>query len=188
MELNVNAEKFFQRLERLQSEWLNQKQSLWGGADALCIPFGVANEEIAYSKSSSFHIYMFGFEEFSDSLILLTKNNFYFMSSLKKCSFLQKQVGDKHGDIALHFLERSKDDGVTRENFNKLLNAVRKGSGKKLGSLYKDKFEGKFLNSWLDIVEQSQLEKVEIAPALGHFFAVKDESEMVRTLYFNFFD
>jgi len=179
MELTINSEKFSQRLDRLQSDWTNQKLSSWGGADAICIPFGIANEDIAYSKSSAFHTYMFGLEEFSDSLILLTKNNFYFMSSQKKCAFLQKQVGEKQGDIVFHYLERSKDEGVVRENFNKLMGAVRKGGGKKLGSLFKDKFEGKFIDSWMEFVDQSQIEKVEISPALGQFFSVKDESEVV---------
>jgi nucleosome binding factor SPN SPT16 subunit len=179
MELEINVERFYQRLERLQTEWLANKTGSWGGADAICIPFGSVGDELAYSKSATSHLYLIGYEDFTDSIILIAKNAFYFMASSKKCNFLEKQFADKPGPFSLHFLERTKDEGMTRENFNQLMGAVRKNGGKKMGSLFKEKFNGSFIPQWMDFVDQSQIEKIDITAALGLFFAVKDETEQV---------
>ncbi|KAJ1431655.1 FACT complex subunit-domain-containing protein [Ochromonadaceae sp. CCMP2298] len=175
-DIQINAERFYQRLERLQTNWLSHKSTVWGGADALCIPMGAVGDDVNYSKSTSVHLYLFGYE-FADSLIVITKNNFYFMATAKKCGMLEKDLGGKHESIQLNCLIRTKDEGQNREFFNELANAVRK-SGKRLGSLYKSTHEGSFIPSWLGFVDQSQLEKIELAPALGLFLAQKDEAEL----------
>jgi nucleosome binding factor SPN SPT16 subunit len=177
-DLAINKEKFIERLEKLQNDWLTQKSSAYSGADALCIPLGTASESI-YSKSSAFHLYFFGNEELTDSVIIIVKNTFYFMSSTKKCNFVKEHLGETIKGFSFVYLERTKDEGMNREHFNKLMGAVRKGGGKKLGSLFKDKFNGTFMPQWMEFVDQSQIEKAEIAPALGVFFALKDETELV---------
>lgn len=182
MELTINVERFQERLDRLHTHFISQKSTVWGGADALCIPFGSANEDLVYSKSSAFHLYLFGYEDFTDSLILLSKEGFYFMSSTKKCNFLQNQLSTANSKIPLTFLERTKDEGMNRENFNKLLGAVRKNGGKKLGSLFKDTHNGNFMASWMEAVSQSQLEQIEIGSSLGLFLAIKDEHELVISI------
>ena len=40
MEVSIDADKFFARIDRLFTEWNNHKASTWGGAEALCIPLG----------------------------------------------------------------------------------------------------------------------------------------------------
>ncbi len=177
-EVTINSERFFQRLERLQTEWMSHKSNVWGGSDALCIPLGAAGEDINYSKSSSFHIYLFGYE-FPDSIIMITRNNFYFMATAKKCSYLEAELVGKNSTVNVHILKRGKDEGMNREYFNTLIGAVRKGGGKKIGSLFKGEFNGGFIPSWMEFVDQSQLEKFEISGCLGLFFAVKDETEQV---------
>ena len=67
---------------------------------------------------------------------------------------------------------------MNRENFNKLLGIVRKGGGTKLGSLYQLELKGPFMQSWLNSLDQSQLEKVEISLNIGQFLSVKDETEL----------
>jgi nucleosome binding factor SPN SPT16 subunit len=178
MDLAINKEKFTERLEKLQNDWQSKKSTSYNLADALCIPLGTAGESI-YSKSSSFHLYFFGNEELTDSVIIITKNTFYFMSSTKKVNFVKGQLGDSLGSFNLIYLERTKDEGLNRENFNKLMNAVRKGNGKKLGSFFKDKFNGSFMSSWMEFVESSQIEKSDVTAAFGTFFAMKDEQEIV---------
>ena len=179
MDITLNAERFFERLERLQTDWTSHKSTVWGGADALCIPLGAVGDEINYSKSSSFHLFLFGYE-FADSLIVITRNNFYFMATAKKCGMLEKDLVGKHDTIKVHCLIRSKDEGQNREHFNELGNVVRKGGGKRIGSFLKAEYEGNFIPSWLRFVDQSQLEKCDIAPSMGLFLSVKDETELVR--------
>lgn len=182
MEVSLNAERFFARLERLQTDWMTHKSGVWGGSDALCVPLGAVGDEINYSKSSAFHLFLFGYE-FADSLIVITRNNFYFMATAKKCGMLEKDLVGKHDTIKVHLLVRSKDEGQNREHFNELGNVIRKGGGKKLGSLFKAEYEGNFIPSWMNFLDQSQLEKVDISPALGLLLAVKDEVELVRLTF-----
>ena len=54
------------------------------------------------------------------------------------------------------------------------------GGNSKLGSIFKADYQGAFVPSWIEFVDQNQLEKVEISNPLGLFFGVKDESELVR--------
>ena len=182
MEINLNAERFYQRLERLQTEWMSHKRTLWGGSDALCIPLGAIGDEVNYSKSSAFHLFIFGYE-FADSLIVITRNHFYFMATAKKCAMLEKDLAGKHDTIKITLLTRTKDEGQNREYFNELGNVVRKAGGKRLGSLFKSEYEGNFIPNWSEFIEQSQLEKFDIAPALGLFLATKEDYELVNDLY-----
>jgi nucleosome binding factor SPN SPT16 subunit len=80
----------------------------------------------------------------------------------------------------VHLLVRTKDEGSNKECFHALTNAVRtagNGNASKLGSLFKDKFQGPFIATWLQHVEDSTIEKVEITPPIGHYFAKKDPEE-----------
>lgn len=178
-EVEVNVEHFVEQLTRIYNDWIAHKAERWGGADAVCIPFGI-QEDMVYSKSATVHVFLFELEDFTDSIILIAKNSFHFMASSKKCAFLQKQFeGKATGPFSLTFYERTKDEGMNREHFNTLMNVVRKNNGKKLGSVFKDKFNGKLVQEWMAFVDQSQIEKVEVTAALGRFFAVKNEAELV---------
>eukprot|EP01032_Pedospumella_encystans_P025026 gene25026-28292_t len=91
---------------------------------------------------------------------------------------LEKDLAGKHDTIKINLMTRTKDEGQNREFFNELGNVVRKGDGKRIGSLFKSEYEGTFIPSWMNFVDQSQLEKFDIAPSLGLFLAIKDEFEL----------
>eukprot|EP01038_Epipyxis_sp_PR26KG_P005811 gene5811-8017_t len=176
-EIVVNVDRFYSRLERIQTDWMTHKNTLWGGSDAICIPLGTSSEDnLNYSKSSSMHIYLFGYE-FPDSIILITRNNFYFMSTAKKCDYMNELVG-KNSAITVHLIIRTKDEGANRESFHTLANAIRKGGGKKVGSLFKNEYLGTFIPSWIQFVETNQLEVYEVASAVGVLLATKDDVEL----------
>lgn len=174
--IQINGEKFYQRLQRVIDNWALNKSTYWGGADSLCIPNGSASEDLQYSKSAAFHLYLFGYE-FPDSIILMTKNSFCFMATEKKCKIIEAGIAGIQSPISVKFLKRTKDEGLNKENMNSMVGIARK-SGSKLGSLYKVEYEGNFISSWLNTVDQSQLEKVEILTGLALYFGVKDETEI----------
>ena len=179
-DVKIVAERFYQRVERLQAHLSENRGTVWGGAEAISVPMGPSDEDSPYSKSGALHLYLFGYE-FPDSVMLLTKGNLYFMATKKKCDILQKELGPHQtATMKLTFLEKTKDEGQNRENFHELLNAARKGNGKKMGCLFKEKTSEKseFAKNWLQMIDQSQLDKVEINAALGAFLAVKDETEI----------
>jgi len=179
--IKIAADKFFSRMERLQTHLSENRGSVWGGTEAISVAMGPSDEDNPYSKAGAFHLYLFGYE-FPDSIILVTKGFFYFMATKKKCDILQKELGASPAaqTLKLVFLEKTKDEGQNRENFHELLNAVRKNNGKKIGCMFKEKSNdrGEFVKKWLSLVGDSELDKVEINASLGQFLAVKDETEI----------
>jgi nucleosome binding factor SPN SPT16 subunit len=184
-DIQINAEKFYQRLGRLIEHWAINKSTLWGGADAICIMLGTREDETSYSKASALHLYLLGYE-ITDSIIIVTKNSFWFMASDKKCKYLETSLANKSSAITFHPLHKTKDEGMNREHFNTLLGVARKGGGSKLGSLFQVDLKGSFIQAWMNSVDQSQLEKVEISQSVGLLLCVKDESEIVSSLFSRF--
>lgn len=181
-EVTIDSELFYKRLERLQSDWTVNKSSIWGSADAIVIPFGAvsADDGLLYSKSSSFHLYLLQ-HELPNSIIVMTRNNFCFMGSAKMCRIIDVNLKDKNPTFNVQLFQRTKDEGMNREYFNALANVIRKGGGSKIGSVFKGEYNGNFIKTWMDFVDQSNLDKVELSAALGYFFAVKDETELVSS-------
>lgn len=181
----INADLFYQRLNRLQDAWTNQKATTWSNADCLCILFGNSNDNV-YSKSASLHLFLLGYEEFTDSIIVITRGNFYFLSSAKKCQVIQQQLDGKGEGFTLHFIEKSKDEAVNADNFNRLIANLKKSGVKTFGHLVKEKPENSFLTRFAQSMDENDVEKVDITNALGLFFAVKDETELVCIRWFLF--
>lgn len=174
----INAERFYQRLERLQQAWLAQKSTSWAGADCLCILFSNSNDNI-YSKPAAFHLYLFGYEDFTDSIIVFTRGGFYFFSSTKKCAVLRGELEGKGEGFTLTFTDKSKDEAVNAENFAKLIGSLKRNGVKSFGTLSKEKPEGSFLSRFMQSLDETEgIEKVDITAALGHFFSIKDEVEL----------
>ena len=180
-DITIDAERFFARLGKLEGS-LTAHKADWDGMDALCIPLGPTDADTPYSKGASMHLYLLGYE-FPDSIMLLTKGNFYFMATPKKCKYLKEWIVDKQDEntnnIKIHLLERTKDDGQNRELMHNLLSAARKNNGSKLGSFYKQDFQGKVIPSWMEMVKGSGLDMIEAAQPIGKFLSVKDETEIV---------
>ena len=177
--IQINAERFFERLTRLEEHWAKNKE-LWGGADSLCIPLGPSTEGSTYSKSASLHLYLMGYE-FPDSVIVITKGKFYFMATAKKNKFFEDSIlpAMNENTQTVVLLEKTKDDGQNRENMNDLLNRMREKNGKKVASFFKQTFDGKYIPLWMQMLNDSQLDMHEAGPAFGSFFAGKDADELV---------
>ena len=180
-DITINSEQFFSRLGKLEQSLVNQKAELWDGMDALCVPMGPPDESVPYSKGAALHLYLMGYE-FPESIILITKGNFYFMATAKKCRYL-KELMDKQDEntnsIKMHLLEKTKDDGANRELMHNMLGAARKNHGSKLGCFYKQEFEGKFIPGWMEMIKGSGLDMIEAAPGVGKLLCVKEDNEIV---------
>ena len=176
--VRIDAERFFKRLSLLETHWSENKDA-WGGSDALCIPLGPSGEGLEYSKSSSLHLFLMGYE-FPDTVMVITKGKFFFMATAKKLKYFEESVlpamNENTQQVVL--LEKTKDDGQNRENMNDLINRMRENKGKKVASFFKATFEGKFIPQWMTMLKDSQLDMHEAGPAFGHFFAQKDSDEL----------
>ena len=176
-EIVINEERFYQRLERLQTQWAAEKSTVWAGADCICVAIGGRSEEGQSTKASALHLYLLGYE-IVDSIMMICKNSFWFMSSEKKCKYLERSLADKSQNITFKSLHKTKDEGMNREHFNALLGFARKGGGSKLGFLSQD-LSSPFMQSWEGIVNQSQLEKVDVTAPIGTLLSIKDDFELV---------
>jgi nucleosome binding factor SPN SPT16 subunit len=175
--ISINRESFYRRTKRLVEFWKNDSE-MWGNCETICIMLGTRQEDANYSKASALHLYLLGYE-IADSIIVLSKANFWFMASEKKCQYLERDLSGGSTEIGFHTLHKSKDEGMNREHYNTLLGAVRKSGKLKLGSLYQVENTGTFIESWIDCLNQSQIEKVDIPLAFSLFLSVKDEQELV---------
>lgn len=179
MEVVIDSERLFSRLERIRQHWQANKDDLYSGADALCVPMGSAKEqEGVYSKASSMHLYLLNYE-FPDSLILLVDSKLYFMATAKKNSYIEAAAAEnKNTSIEIITLLKSKEEDANREQFRVLFKAI-KGAGSKLGTLLKLDAAGRFIQQWNEMVKSSGCELVDISRGLGMLLAVKDETELV---------
>lgn len=181
-DIQISSEKFYQRLSKLIEGWQSNKLANWSNADSICILLGTREEdESTYSKSSALHLYLLGYE-ITDSVIIITKTHFWFMASEKKCKYLETALTNQSSTIIFQALPKTKDEGMNRENFNKLLGVARK-CGHNVGMLMQTDLKGPFMQAWQNSFDQSQLEKVDVALGLALMLAVKDEAELVRILY-----
>ena len=177
----IDAGRFFTRLKRVEEHMSSHKGGLYEGSESLCIPMGTSDESVPYSKSASMHLYLLGYE-FPNSLMLVTKGNFYFMATAEKCEYLKSTIlakQDENTNIKIHLLERTKDSGMNRELMHELLGAVRKNHGSKIASLFKADYHGKFIPEWMEMVKGSGLDMVEATSALSNMLSTKDETELV---------
>lgn len=67
----------------------NKQSAGWGDADAFCVLAGRAQQdESAYRKSAVLQIYLLGFLEFPETLMVFTPQKLYVLTSGKKCTIL----------------------------------------------------------------------------------------------------
>lgn len=80
---------FFRRLQALYRSWAEHKSSAaWGGANALCVLAGKPQpDESGYRKSAVLQIFLLGYLEFPETLMIFTPKTLYVLTAGKKCTF-----------------------------------------------------------------------------------------------------
>lgn len=180
MEVIINSEQFFLRLNKIITSWLNNKEDLWDNSTILCIPMGaVKDADVVYSKSSAFHLYLLGYE-FPESLIIITTTIFYFITTQKKAAYLEAIKDDTKFPIKTYY--KTKDENANKEMFKEILNTIKKTDGNTLGTIVKGEFEGRFIPSWNEVVAAEGFRPVDITRGLGLILSIKDTTELVLFL------
>ncbi|KAF6032508.1 dre4 [Bugula neritina] len=171
-DLKLDKDTFLKRLGILNSTW---KKSDLFGVDAVAMAVG-KDENVVYSKSTALQTWLFGYE-LPDTLMVLTEETAYFLSSKKKIEFLQPVEGSHSGITVKLLIRDKKDDDKT--NFSKLVEAIKKSrSGSSLGEVSKDKFEGDFCEAWRKVVSTNSFVRKDVSVGLAYVMAPKDETEM----------
>lgn len=180
MEVTINSELFYSRLNKILTHWNQHKSSpssLYENSNVLVIPMGaVKGNDVIYSKSSALHLYLLGYE-FPESLIIITTNIFYFVTTQKKAAYLEAIKDDTKFPIETFY--KTKDENANQEIFKNILSIIRKNYGTTIGTLVKGEFEGKFIPSWNEYVASESFNTVDISRGLGVILSVKDAMELV---------
>jgi nucleosome binding factor SPN SPT16 subunit len=180
MEVAINDEQFYSRLNKFLTHWNQNKETIWENTNIICIPMGaVKNADVVYSKSSAMHLYLLGYE-FPESLMILTPNKFYFITTQKKAAYLEAIKDESKFPIETFY--KTKDENANKEMFKSLLSTLKKTHGATtIGTILKGEFEGKFIPLWNETVASQSFTTVDVSRGLGVLLSIKDATELVRS-------
>ncbi|KAI9912477.1 hypothetical protein PsorP6_006497 [Peronosclerospora sorghi] len=175
----LDAALFYRRLERLYTSWRKPERA-WDGIDAFCILAGRAQpQDSGYRKSAVLQIYLLGFLEFPETLMVFTRAKVYVLTGGKKFAMLQHvaQAPDAAAStVELVVLKRTKAD-ANQANFKVLTHAI-VASGATLGVLTKEAPQGELVSAFEAAVAATGVARVDVSKALETVLAVKDADEL----------
>lgn len=84
----LNGAVFFRRLQTLYKSWGEHKSdATWADADVFCVLAGKPQpDESGYRKSAVLQIFLLGFLEFPETLMIFTPKTLYVVTAGKKCT------------------------------------------------------------------------------------------------------
>ncbi|CAK7220465.1 FACT complex subunit spt16 [Sporothrix curviconia] len=180
-EIKIDAKTFQERAGDFVNAWkADTKRSgddgVFGGVGSILVMMGKVEEVPEYQKNNAVHFWLLGYE-FPTTLMLLTPETLYILTTPKKAKYLDQIKG---GRLPVEVLVRGKDAAENDKLFVKILDAIR-SAGKKLGVIAKDTSRGPFVDEWKKILEENgkDIEQVDISAALSQAaFSVKNETEL----------
>jgi len=175
----VDKGLFWSRLKRIFDHWAKGGKPWGGGADAIIVNYGKANENVLYSRTSAIHLFLFGYE-FPDTVLVLTKGKLTILCSSSKAKYLDS-LGSENRGIKLEIMIRNKED-KNAANFAKLLKAI-KGSnqGSLLGWIPSETQNGKFIARWNQAWQENGMKQVNVSMGFGRVISVKDAAAQKNT-------
>ncbi|GFR48098.1 hypothetical protein Agub_g9783 [Astrephomene gubernaculifera] len=182
-DVSIDVQQFCRRLKRLYDCWTSQQDGVWSGANVLAVAVGAPSEDLRYLKSSSLHLWLFGYE-LPETVMLFTRARVLVLTSQKKASLLQPAVEacarGEAGSARVEMLVKPKaDDGAGL--CGQLLDAAREAEAHPvLGQLPKDKHTGKLIEVWNAAVANSGLQQVDVNGGVADLLACKDANEILN--------
>ncbi|CAH0004873.1 unnamed protein product [Clonostachys byssicola] len=178
-EIKIDSKLFQERISHFATSWKNDlrsKDSVFGGASSVLIMMGKVEEAAEFHKNNAMHFWLLGYE-FPTTLMLLTTDTLYILTTAKKAKHLDQIKG---GRFPVEVLVRGKDATENEKLFVKIAEKM-KAAGNKVGVISKDTSRGPFVDEWKKVLAEhgKDIEQVDIAAALSmHAFSVKDENEL----------
>ena len=178
-EVSIDEATFHTRLSSLIAQWKADKRSgnhVFGDAGSICIVMGKSDESQGFHKTNGLQFWLLGYE-FPATLILLTLEGVYIVTTKKKATYLEVL---KDGKTPVEIIVRGKDAEENAKQFEKI-NDIIKNAGKKVGVVSKETSTGPFIAEWKAAFGDigKEVEEVDISPALSAVMAIKDAKELV---------
>ncbi|EMR63682.1 putative fact complex subunit spt-16 protein [Eutypa lata UCREL1] len=178
-DIKIEAKIFQERINHFVTAWKADKRAgdqVFSGVSSILILLGKVEENPEFHKNNAMHFWLLGYE-FPTTLMLLTLETLYIVTTAKKAKHLEQLKG---GRFPIEVLVRSKDAAANEKQLNKITEAIN-AAGKKVGILNKDTSKGPFIEEWKNIYKEKckDEEEVDISSALSTAaFSVKDENEL----------
>jgi len=160
-------------MSRIYDAWDDQIKT-----DCIVIPVGQI-ETVEYCKSLTIHEWLFGLD-IPDILMVFGKNKIIFLAGKKKIDFMKPLIDKAPSNSKLPKIELFvKDRSDNRENFEKILNLVKK-EGKNIGVFAKDKFPGDFYSECMKTLfnPANDFEKIDVSAPIAYLLAIKEDDEL----------
>ncbi|KAG5439124.1 hypothetical protein PCANB_001423 [Pneumocystis canis] len=177
-EIRLDSKTFDRRIRALLALWKDHrhvKDHVFFEVSSLLVLQGSLDEDNPYSKTSSLHNWLLGYE-FPDMLMLLTQEMVYFLTSDKKATILEMLREDLQC-FPITVFRRSKQPTESAEVLKKIV-SVMENAGKRVGILAKDVFKGKFSDEWRSVYRSEAFEEVDVSMGIAMVMAVKEDDEL----------
>lgn len=177
--IKIDNKLFQERISHFVNAWKADKRSgdaLFGGASSILIMMGKMEEAQGFQKNNAMHFWLLGYE-FPTTLMLLTPETLYILTTQKKAKYLDQIKGDK---FPVEVLVRGKDAEENKKLFVKVAEIIKK-AGNKVGVISKDASRGPFVDEWKAAFAEDckDVEEVDVTSALSTAaFSTKDEIEL----------
>ncbi|KAG4304385.1 hypothetical protein PORY_002095 [Pneumocystis oryctolagi] len=152
------------------------KDHVFFEVSSLLVLQGNLDEDNPYSKTSSLHNWLLGYE-FPDMLMLLTQEMVYFLTIIVCVATILETLKEGIESFPMTVLRRSKQVSENEEALKYIVNVMEK-SGKRLGVLTKDVFKGKFADEWRSVYRSETFEEVDVSSGVAMAMSVKEEEEL----------
>ncbi|KAH6665916.1 FACT complex subunit SPT16 [Plectosphaerella plurivora] len=178
-EIKIDSKLFQERISHFATAWKNDLRAshgLFNDASSILVMMGKVEEVPELHKNNAVHFWLLGYE-FPTTLMLLTTDSIYIVTTAKKAKHLESLKG---GRFPVEILVRGKDAAENEKIFVKVTDAI-KAAGKKIGVIAKDTSKGPFVDEWKKTFADQckDVEEVDISAALSTVaFSVKDETEL----------
>ncbi|KAJ2270979.1 FACT complex subunit spt16 [Coemansia sp. RSA 1807] len=172
----LDAPAFHRRAKRLMDAWKAESD----GPDSLLVIHGKTAPDV-YNKTIAIHLWLFGYE-FSDTILLFTKDKIHITTQRKKAKILQP-LQDAENAVPLEITVISKDPAPENQQAYEKALATLKASGPAVGTIASEEPSSKIVAEWNTVYSGSQSEFTsrDIGPLVSDTLAVKEESEIKHT-------
>uniref|UniRef100_M8B3I9 FACT complex subunit n=1 Tax=Aegilops tauschii TaxID=37682 RepID=M8B3I9_AEGTA len=84
----TNLETFSKRLKVFYDHWNENKSHLWASSDAIAIVTPPPSEDLRHLKSTALDVWLLGYDEFPETIIVFMQKQIHFLCSEKKANLI----------------------------------------------------------------------------------------------------
>lgn len=179
-EVSIDGTAFHKRLSILQTKLASEE---FNTISSLLFLVGARDDESTYKKSTILQLWLLGYE-FAHTAIFVTQDKCVILTSegkAKHLGHLKTKPTANSSDVEVW--TRTKDQDHNRKLFTDLVANLKESStdGKKVGTIVKDQFKGKFIDEWKEVLKLENLEFTDAALLVSKSVEVKDSDELNST-------